>query len=194
MKTNNLQLKVELAGIEPKIWRRIIVDENASLYELHHIIQLAFGWENYHLYEFEADRNFYGNVELWDIGDEINHVTDDRRVKVKELLNDSRKSIKYLYDMGDSWMHIIKLEKFDKANTLVKAPYCVAGEGNCPPEDCGGVPGYYHMLEVLKKPKSKEYKELIEWLDGKYDPDHIDIAEINEMLSDLDNYIAEYEE
>lgn len=194
MKHNNLQLNVELDSIEPKIWRRIIVSGNTSLYDLHHIIQLSFGWGNYHLYQFELGKKFYGNVELW--GDEAEEcqIQDDRKFKIKDVLNASQKTLKYLYDMGDSWMHIIKLENFDKENTLVKAPYCVAGEGNCPPEDCGGVPGYYHMLEVLKKPKSKEYKELIEWLGGKYDPDHIDIAEINEMLSDLDNYIAEYEE
>ena len=191
MKTNNLQLKVELEDIEPKIWRRIIVDENTSLYKLHYIIQLAFGWENCHLYEFESDQYFFGNVDLWDIAEEGGHVEDDRSVMVKELLNDSHKSINYLYDMGDSWMHIITLEKFDKENTLVKAPYCVAGERNCPPEDCGGVPGYYYLLEVLKKPKSKECKELTEWLGGKYNPTKIDFDEINNVLCDLDDYIEE---
>ena len=44
------QLKVTLDDSKPPIWRRILVPENITLYQLHEIIQRAMGWQNYHLH------------------------------------------------------------------------------------------------------------------------------------------------
>nr|MDQ2695392.1 plasmid pRiA4b ORF-3 family protein [Pseudomonadota bacterium] len=56
-------------------------------------------------------------------------------------------------------------------------PRCLAGERACPPEDCGGVPGYYQLLEILADPSHDEYAGMVEWLKGhvkKYFPYHAD--------------------
>ena len=63
------QLKVTLQGIKPPIWRRLLVDGAASLDEVHDVIQAAFGWWNYHLYEFEVGRTRYAIPDPdWDFG------------------------------------------------------------------------------------------------------------------------------
>ena len=53
---NIIQLKVRLNRTFPEIWRRIQVEKTTSFFELHHIIQIVMGWENYHMFEF----NFNG--------------------------------------------------------------------------------------------------------------------------------------
>ena len=52
-----LQLKIVLDGITPKIWRRFLVKDNIPFEDLHEIIQIVMGWDNYHLYEFKIENN-----------------------------------------------------------------------------------------------------------------------------------------
>ena len=54
------QLKVTLLDTKPPVWRRVLVDGDATLDHLHEVIQAAFGWWNYHLHEFEIGRRRYG--------------------------------------------------------------------------------------------------------------------------------------
>ena len=65
----------------------------------------------------------------------------------------------------------------------------VDGQGACPPEDCGGVPGYKRLLEMAKKKrKSAEEKEELEWygIDKNYDPNDPDIEFCEEIAEDWD--------
>lgn len=64
----------------------------------------------------------------------------------------------------------------------VEYPVCIAGERACPPEDCGSVPGYEEILEILKDPKHEEYEERLEWLGGAYDPEKFDLEHVNGLL------------
>jgi len=68
-------------------------------------------------------------------------------------------------------------------------PKCIGGKRNCPPEDCGGIWGYEHLVEVMSNKRHPEYKEMREWLGDEYDPEYIDIVKINNGLLDLENYI-----
>lgn len=70
----------------------------------------------------------------------------------------------YEYDFGDSWMHEIKLEKILPGGGTKKYPRLLGGEMACPPEDCGGIGGYYHLLEILANPKDEEHCDMLEWL------------------------------
>lgn len=54
--------------------------------------------------------------------------------------------------------------------------------GACPPEDCGGVGGYRHLLNVLKNPEDEEYEETIDWL-GDFDPKKFNIAAARESIA-----------
>jgi len=54
------QLKATLVGTKPPVWRRVLVEESASLLDLHDVLQGAFGWYDCHLHEFEIDGVRYG--------------------------------------------------------------------------------------------------------------------------------------
>ncbi|GHO65433.1 hypothetical protein KSC_043250 [Ktedonobacter sp. SOSP1-52] len=50
-------LHVQLVGIEPPIWRRMVVPGAISLHTLHKMLQVVMGWENAHLYLFRLTIN-----------------------------------------------------------------------------------------------------------------------------------------
>jgi hypothetical protein len=59
----------------------------------------------------------------------------------------------------------------------------VAGKLQGPPEDCGGIPGYYHLLEALSDSNHPEYKDLLDWVGGEFNPDAFSLDEINRRLA-----------
>jgi hypothetical protein len=59
-----LQFKIWLKGLSPMIWRRVQVSEDATLRELHGVIQVAIGWEGIHLFTFNLRAVRYGSHEL----------------------------------------------------------------------------------------------------------------------------------
>jgi hypothetical protein len=182
------QLKITINGIKPPIWRRILVSENITLYKLHHIIQESFGWTNSHLYFFGRIESKIGDYELWD----DKETTSDRLVIIRDVLVPENPTLIYTYDMGEDWVHTIVLEQVHPEMKTQRK--CIGGERRCPPEDCGGIRGYYQILEILKNPGTDEYREMVTWLDGKTDPEFIDIRLINAHLGLLGDYIREYEE
>jgi hypothetical protein len=71
-------------------------------------------------------------------------------------------------------------------------PICIAGELACPPEDCGGIHGFYDLLEVMKDKKHPDYKDLRQWLPRGYDHQKFDMVKVNKQLDKLDRYIAKW--
>jgi hypothetical protein len=53
------QLKVALRAISPQIRRRIQIWENWTLDQVHRVLQISMGCENYYLYEFRAAGAIY---------------------------------------------------------------------------------------------------------------------------------------
>ena len=62
---------------------------------------------------------------------------------------------------------------------------CVAGERACPPEDCGGIPGYADVLKAFQKPNNKRYAELREWIGITFDPLAFSVDEVSQKLATL---------
>jgi hypothetical protein len=77
----------------------------------------------------------------------------------------------YTYDFGDGWDHEIILEKIMSHVPKKSYPVCVDGELSCPPEDCGGVSGYYDCVSVLANRDNRS--GLLDWLE-KWLPDDFD--------------------
>ncbi len=174
------QLKVTLAVIKPPVWRRILVHASTPLDRLHEYIQAAFGWWNYHLYEFEIDRVRYGIPDPdWDVGPPVKQA---RRVKLGNVA-DVGDSFTYSYDFGDGWEHKITVEK--------SMPVAADGRRACPPEDCGGPWGYEELLQIIADPSHPEHQERAtwagEWGGGKLDPESFDTSEFEENLAFLRN-------
>ncbi|WP_247480647.1 plasmid pRiA4b ORF-3 family protein [Bradyrhizobium sp. 144] len=73
------------------------------------------------------------------------------------------KTIHYLYDFGDSWDHVIKLEKWFDNTTTEGLPLLLEAAGRCPPEDVGGAPGYAEYLEAIGDPTHPEHEHMRLW-------------------------------
>jgi Plasmid pRiA4b ORF-3-like protein len=174
-KTSDLiyQFKITLQDIEPPIWRRIQVPD-CTLTDLHRYIQAAFGWWDYHLHQFEIDGVQYSQPDP--AGDDLDLDFDDEsQVLLSNLLPKSAKRTRwnYEYDFGDGWMHEILFEGIPIRDPKVRYPFCVEGEGACPPEDCGGTWGYEDYLAAIADPEHEQHEEMLEWR-GPFDPEAFD--------------------
>ena len=177
------QFKIILSDIKPPIWRRIQVPETYSFWGLHVAITDAMGWADYHLHEFrmkEPSTTREVRIGMPDDDDEDWGVMTlpDHKQKISKYFSIGNKKAEYLYDFGDGWYHDIQMEKIIPREKNTDYPRCIGGKRACPPEDCGGIGGYEHLLKIIKNPKHKEYKEMITWLGGKFDPEHFDTNEV----------------
>lgn len=176
VKMKAYQLKVILRYIRPPIWRRLEVRGDTTLGELHHIIQIAMGWTDSHLHQFVSKDKFYGPTHPHS---ELDYESEDK-IHLNEVLRKPKEKMIYEYDFGDGWEHEVIAEKLLPIVAGRKRyPVVTGGRRACPHEDCGGIPGYYHLLDVIKNPNHPEYNELLEWCGGEYEPERFDIQEIN---------------
>lgn len=156
--------KISLAGTQkPPVWRRVAINSEATFLELHHTIQGAFVWMNSHLWEF-SDGNRPTNLRIgppnsWEEDPDLLMAEE---VQLKAVFPKLHKQIGYLYDFGDSWQHIVQWEKTVEESLLM--PVCLAGKGNCPPDDCGGVWGYYDMVEAINNPRHENHEDMMDWM------------------------------
>ena len=180
------RIQIALRKSKPKIWRRVIIRSDLLLSDFHKIIQTTMGWTNSHLHQFIKNRTFYMERILDDEYWEEMYNVDYSKMKISDLLKKEKDRIIYEYDFGDGWEHDIILEKIENNGVNKIIPICLTGRNNCPPEDCGGIRGYYGMLEILKDSAHEEYEEYIVWLDGEFDPKYFDKNEINDKLKTRD--------
>ena len=159
----------------------------ATFNRLHAVIQAITNfqsggpYEDYHLYEF-------------DLPEENSRVTNDEEAKLQNLRLVVKKPkglkiddylekygvIKYTYDFGDNWELDIKLEEIVD-DYHFGYPTLLDGAETAPPEDIGGLPGYYEFLETYRDDKHPNHEEVRAWSKEQgfreYDPDRI-----NDML------------
>jgi hypothetical protein len=176
-----LELTVVLRDTDPPVWRRIVVPTSLPLSQLHAVLQTAMGWQDYHLHLFDVGGVLYGDVEDFpgELGDEETFTVADAAGVAEEW--------RYHYDFGDGWDHDIRVGQ-RLASVGTGTPHCLDGARACPPEDCGGTPGYEHLLRVLADPADPEHAELLEWVGGEFDPDAFDVAATNELLELYDRH------
>lgn len=174
------QLKVILEDSQPPIWRKFLVEDNIPLDQLHDVLQFAMGWEDYHLHEYRVGDKFIGMPDPEGMVETI----DEQTLSLKDIVSKPKDKFIYDYDFGDGWSHTVTLEKILPLD-FSKSPIVVAGKGACPPEDCGGMGGYYSLLEAIEDPNHEEYEMLRDWLGGDFDPDVFSIDETNEFLAGL---------
>ena len=177
-----LLIQLNPSEIQPAIWRRLVVDGRISLGKLHHFIQIAFGWTDAHLHEFTINKICYTDPHRDEMVGEI-ETRDERKGYLNRLLAEGDCFV-YLYDFGDSWSHVITVEKVEIIeNDPYSDAYVAGGERACPPEDVGGATGYYNFLEtVLSKPHSEEGMRLLNWADGEFNPEMFDRLAANAAI------------
>jgi len=175
-------LRIEIKYIEPLIWRRIAVRTSMNLMALHTVIQATMGWLDYHLWEFFVDERKYGIPDP-----DRPRVKNGATTQLATILASGTTEFDYVYDFGDYWEHRIIVEQTNSAGTDAKYPRFLGGERRCPPEDCGGPPGYFDFIENIARKQSKKAKEALEWYGGPYNPDDIDAEQINITLARIAN-------
>ncbi len=171
------QLKVTLRDIRPPIWRRIQVTTNITLFDLNWILQTVMGWYGGHLHEFDVFGESYGDAQVMQ-----REVLDEKKVALGQLLTGEKEKFHYLYDFGDSWQHEILVEKILPIEKGGQYPVCLTGKRACPPEDCGGPPGYEDLLKILSDPFHPEHDDMFDWLPGDFDSEKFDVEWVNRRL------------
>jgi Plasmid pRiA4b ORF-3-like protein len=177
-------LRIELEDIEPLIWRRVAAPTSMSLKDLHGVIQAVMGWRDCHLWEFVTQGRKYG-LRISNDPDWNQRISNAVTIKLSSLGTDGVKDMTYVYDMGDNWQHRIIVEKLTPAEPDTRYPQFLGGERRCPPEDCGGVPGYYGFLDNISSKQTKKRKAALDWYGGPYDPNDIDEDRIVATLGRL---------
>lgn len=172
-------LRIELCESEPLIWRQVEVPTSITLKVLHKVIQAAMGWVDDHLWEFTIGQRRFGPPMDEDWGTEPR--IEAGRVRLREVLTPRKTTMTYVYDFGDGWVHRLVLTNIRQGEPGIGYPRYIAGEGNAPPEDCGGIPGFYEKLNIAADPSHPEYNGIREWLDD-YDPNVIDELQIKISL------------
>ena len=177
-KTKIFEISIVLRDVEQVVSRRVEVAGEASLAELHEVVQAVMGWTNSHLHEFDIGGDRYGLPDPdWDAG----QVGDEAKVKLFRLLGQGDR-VEYMYDLGDSWAHTLTVEQITALVPGVRYPRCVAGQRACPPEDVGGPWGYEGFLEVMADPSHAEHEERVGWVGGSFGPERFDLDEVNTAL------------
>jgi hypothetical protein len=178
------RLKVTLRGSRPPIWRRVVVPSNASLGELHDIVQLVMGWNDSHLHLFQIGDTVYGNLrQLEELGDH-----EERMTRLGQIAPRVKQRFRYQYDFGDSWEHDIVVEAVTPPEPETLYPVCTGGKRRCPPEDCGGIWGYHDFLEAIADPTHPSHAVVRDWWNGPFDAEAFDLDEVNRWLTEPDHY------
>lgn len=176
------QLKITLRDSKPPIWRRLLVSGQVSLLDFHRIIQVAMGWTNSHLHQFIIEDKYYSipNEDDWQ------PVMDERKYRLAKFAVAEGRKFVYEYDFGDSWEHLVLVEKILSPDPDATYPLCIKGKRACPPEDVGGVWGYEEFIEAIRDPAHEEHEAYLEWVGGDFDPEAFDLVETNRRLQEID--------
>ena len=190
------QLRISLRGVRPSVWRSVVVSPETTFDTLHDVIQAAMGWENFHLHRFGWTMRMGGSYisdSYWD-----SYADDEGRTyalgstPVGAIHFRVGDSFIYEYDMGDQWVHDVRVEKKPERKGGRRHPWVLDGKGACPPEDSGG-PYIYPVLVKLARGKGAVKGELREYGIGRmrareilgrgFDPTEFDRQEANDTLA-----------
>ena len=177
------QLKIMIKNSKPPIWRRVIVPAGITFSQLSIILNKVMGWCGYHMFEFEF---YHRELRIMEDGDEFCMDYDSydymeaSTTYIREFLEEEG-WFTYTYDLGDNWEHRVTVEKV-MDDYAFDYPVVVKYKGDCPPEDCGGIWGYYEYLEIMQDKSHPEYEDRAAWLEMQGYPDEYDMAWVNDEL------------
>lgn len=176
------QLRIKLKDVEPEIWRRLLVHSDIALGQLHFVLNEAMGWTCSHLHSFALSDRTFGDPEL-DEDDEL-EFEDEHQITLESLVSEGQ-VLRYDYDFGDGWKHEVRVETCFPCDERLSYPLCIAGARACPPEDCGGLPGFESLLRSLANPNAPDHDEVVTWVGGYFDPDGFDLNRTNQAIRAL---------
>ncbi|MBA3684395.1 MAG: plasmid pRiA4b ORF-3 family protein [Planctomycetes bacterium] len=165
-----LHLKIVLMHVRPLVVREVAVPAALDLVGLHRVVQAAFGWSDSHLWEISTVGR--GGIR-WGDADDVDQGTVDEAadgVSIADALAAGDGTLIYTYDFGDDWRHQITLRRELVEDPANPAPFLIKALRACPPEDCGGPPGFAALLAPRRRSGSAQPDEDADWLDADFDP------------------------
>lgn len=176
------QMKIMIKNSHPPIWRRCIVPARLTFSQLGFVLNEVMGWNGSHLFLFD----------FYHLGIQIEEDPEDLQWDDREIMDaidtpiepfmDEEDWFTYIYDFGDYWEHRVEIEKI-LPDYEFDYPIVLKYKGDTPYEDCGGIYGYYELLEILENPEDPRYEEMNEWVEELPQPDY-DMEEINDILKE----------
>lgn len=178
-----ITFRVDLSEVRPTVWRRLEVSGSIPLDVLNEVLCMAMGWAGSHLHQFWPGRAWTGPRFLtdWDIQEEGEEGTAEADVRLDQVLRGPGDTLRWSYDFGDGWEHVLKAEKVRPAIAEDPPMRCLAGRNACPLDDCGGPPGHAEIRELLETDPGRAGwpEELKDWVPRDYDPNHFESDEVN---------------
>jgi Plasmid pRiA4b ORF-3-like protein len=175
------QIKIGIRHTKPPIWRRLQLSADTSLATLHNIIQIAFGWDDYHLHLFHTPYGEFGQADA-----NLGHRAE-APVTLEQVAPTAGDKIAYTYDFGDDWNLDIIVEKLLAPEPATSYPRCIGGRRAAPPEDSGGIWGYENLIKALADSDHPDHDDMLDWLGytnaTDFDPAHFDPHAITQALS-----------
>ncbi|EPX76454.1 plasmid pRiA4b ORF-3 family protein [Salipiger mucosus] len=179
--TQIARLRITLNDVEPQVVRQIEVPLKIRLDRLHEAVQAAMGWTDSHLYEFRAEGIGWGEPDPEGFFD---GPLPAKKTTLQDVMTDTgSRTLQYIYDYGDDWDHVIRIERFDDDAADTSYPRLLKATGACPPEDVGGAWGYEEFLEAIAEPDHEQHDDMIRWAGGPFDPNDPRIDRIEHRLA-----------
>jgi hypothetical protein len=182
-------VRIDLLGIKPPIWRRLVVSSDLTMAQFHVVIQSVFGWFDGHLHAFDLwspERGMYLDRLLtrYDTEEESEVGLAEGDVRLNQVLREPGDKVEYTYDFGDDWRHRVRLEKVEEWTPDAPLARCLTGRRARPPEDCGGPPGFE---EFLLGAASTDWDAVEpdgdwEWTMAEFDAEEFELDDINDRL------------
>ena len=166
------QLRIQLRGISPPIWRRLLIPVSSTFLNLHEAIQAAMGWEDCHLNRFTIRGQFYG----FPLEGGMCFSTHPDRYRLIDFDFCEHERFVYEYDFFSCWVHDVRIEKL-RASVSGLRPMCIAGVGACPPEDSGPADCYMQQFD------EHTAEDTLEWLRESLNS-NLPMADIREEFID----------
>ena len=133
-----VRLKVTLEDVEPEVMRRLDVPLKIRLDRLHLVLQAAMGWTDSHLYEFTAGGTGWGIPDA----DFCSGPMPAAKTTLDEVIkNTGARTVHYLYDFGDGWDHVIRIERIGEGDPQARYPQLVVAQGPRPARGRGRAAG-----------------------------------------------------
>lgn len=180
MNITGYEIEIKLGNLEKAIAsRRIIVPSNITFQQFHEILSISMGWEGDKLYEFvlpKFEKSFFSFDNDYELS-ETKFYDADQEYIFNYLENSDK--FEYIYDFG-FWLHEVKVTKLLMKNKVI--PKVIEFEGDCPPEDCGGISGYKDFLEAIDNPDHENHENAAFWFDEIYE--EYDMEYVNYLLTE----------
>jgi Plasmid pRiA4b ORF-3-like protein len=186
------RVRADLTDTSPPLWRQLELSSDLFLDEVHRVIQLAFGWTDSHLHQFGSGPDLYSpETELYLCPYQVEEGEaglPEEQVRLDEVLAAAGDKLFYVYDFGDDWRHVIKLEAIAARQDPSQRAACSGGRRDGPAEDCGGAYAY-ELISAATDPANAEHADAIAEFERIFGDD-IDPGAVGTTRFDLDEINA----